>query len=55
VNILCFLDRKGRVINDEFLEFIPYVVFEIESRCTCARVANASKRERNVDGEVAGT
>jgi len=32
VDILLFIDRKGRVLRDEFFEFIPMSLFEVEGR-----------------------
>jgi len=49
VNILHFLDRRGRVISDEF---IPMGLFEIEGWGSSVGVANGSKLRINVNGEV---
>jgi len=31
VNILCFLNKRGRVINNEFLEFISIGFFKLKA------------------------
>jgi len=50
VDILCFLDRKGRVLRDVFFEFIPVSRFEVEGRGSSNDVANGSKLEIDVYG-----
>jgi len=52
VNILRFLDKRGRVISDEFLEFIPMGLFEVEGWDSSVGVADRSELESDVDGEV---
>jgi len=54
VDILRFLDRRGRVISDEFFEFIPISLFEVEGWGSSVGVANGSKLEIDVNGEVIG-
>jgi len=55
VDILRFLDRRGRVLKDEFFEFIPMSLFEVEARCSSVGVANRNKLEIDVYGEVVGS
>jgi len=43
MNFLCFLERKGRMLDDEVLKFIAVCFFEIESRGTGVKVANVGK------------
>jgi len=38
-----FLDRRGRVLSDEFFEFIPMSLFEVEGRGSSNGVANGSR------------
>jgi len=47
--IFCFLDKRGRVLRDEF---IPMSLFEVEGRASSVGVANGSKLEIDVYGEV---
>jgi len=54
VNILCFLDRRGRVLRDKFFEFIPMSVFEVEGCGSSVVVVNGSKFEIDVNGNVVG-
>jgi len=54
VNILHFLDRRKRVHSDEFFDFIPMSFFEVEGRSSSVGVANGSKLEIDVYGEVVG-
>jgi len=61
VDILRFLDRRGTVLSDEFLsnfdeyfEFIPMSLFEVEGQGSSVGVANGSKLEIDVYGEVVG-
>jgi len=42
------------LISDEFLEFIPMGFFEIECWGSSVGVANGSKLEIDVNGEVVG-
>jgi len=49
VDILHFLNRKGRVLRDEF---IPMNLFEVEGRGSSISVVNGSKLEIDVYGEV---
>jgi len=55
VDILRFLDRRGRVLRDEFFEFIPMSLFEVEGRGSIVGVANGSKLEIDVYGKVVGS
>jgi len=55
VNILCFLDRKVRVINDKFFEFIPMGLFEIEVWGSSVDVVKGRKLEIDVNLEVVGS
>jgi len=55
VDILCFLDRRGTVLRDEFFEFIPMSLFEIEGQSSSVGVANRSKLEIDVYREVVGS
>jgi len=48
------VDRKGRVLNNEFFEFIPLSLFEVEGRGSSVGVENGSKLEIDVYGEVVG-
>jgi len=52
--VLCFLSRRGRVLSDEFFEFIPMSLFEVEGCSSSVGVANGSKLEIDVYGEVVG-
>jgi len=52
LDILRFLDRRGRVIRDEFFEFIPMSLFDVEGWGSSVGVANGSKLEIDADGEV---
>jgi len=52
VDILHFLDRRERVLRDKFFEFIPKRFFEVEGRGSSVGVANGSKLEIDVYGEV---
>jgi len=52
VDILRFLDRERRVLGDVFFEFIPVSLFEVESWGSSISVANGSKLEIDVYGEV---
>jgi len=52
VDILRFLDRRGRVLRDEFFEFFPISLFEVEGRGSSVDVTNGSKLEIDVYGEV---
>jgi len=54
VNILRFLDRRERVISDEFFELIRMGLFEIEGRGSSVGVANESKLDMDVNGEIVG-
>jgi len=54
VDILHFLDRKERVIRGEFFEFIPMSIFEVDGRGSRVGMANGSKLEIDVYGEVVG-
>jgi len=49
VNILRFLDRKGRVISDEFLEFKTMYLFETEGWGSSVEVADGSELESDVN------
>jgi len=55
VNILRFLDREGRVLRDVFFKFIPMSLFEVEGQGSSNSVANGSKLEIDVYGEVVGS
>jgi len=55
VDILCFLDRRGRVLRDVFFKFIPMRLFEVEGWGSSVGVANGSKLEIDVYGEVVGS
>jgi len=55
VEILRFLDRSGKVLKDEFFEFIPLRFFEVESLGSSVCVANGSKLEIDVYGDVVGS
>jgi len=48
VDILRFLDRRGRVLSDEFFKFIPMSIFEVEGWGSSVGVANGSKLEIDV-------
>jgi len=52
VDILRFLDRMGRVLSDEFFEFIPMILFEVEGQGSSVGLANVSKLEIDVYGEL---
>jgi len=52
VNILGFIDRRERLISDKLLKFIPMGLFEIEGRGSSVGLANGSKWEGDVNGEV---
>jgi len=52
VDILCFLDREGRVLRDVFFKFMPMSLFEVESCGSSISVANGSKLEIDVYGKV---
>jgi len=54
VDILRFRDRRGRVLEDEFFEFIPMSLFEVEGRGSSVGVANESKLEIDVYEEFVG-
>jgi len=51
-DILHFLDRRGRVLRNEFFKFIPMSLFEIEGWGSSVGVANGSKLEIDVYGKV---
>jgi len=55
VNILHFLDRRERVLSDEFFEFIPMGLFKIEGWGSSIGITKGSKLGSDVDGEVIGT
>jgi len=55
VDILRFLDREERVLRDVFFEFISMSQFEVESWGSSISVANGSKLEIDVYGEVVGS
>jgi len=55
VDILRFFDRTGKVLRDEFFEFIPLSFFEVEGLGSIVGVTNGSKLEIDVYGEVVGS
>jgi len=55
VDILRFLDRRGRVLRNEFFEFIPMSLFRVEGRGSSIDVANGSKLEIDVGSQVVGS
>jgi len=55
VDTLRFLDRRGRVLRNEFFEIIPMSLFEVEGRSSSVGVANESRLEIDVYGEVVGS
>jgi len=55
VDILRFLNRERRVLRDVFIEFIPMSLFELVSQDSSINVANGSKLEIDVNGEVVGS
>jgi len=54
VDILRFFDRRGRVLRDKLFEFISMSLFEVEGRGSSICLANGSKLEIDVYGEVVG-
>jgi len=42
------------LLSDEFFEFIPMIIFEVEGWGSSVNVANGSKLEIDVYGEVVG-
>jgi len=50
-----FLRYEERVFSDKFLEFIPMNLFVVEGRDSSIGVANGSKLEIDVYGEVVGS
>jgi len=55
MDIMRFFDRRGRVLRDEFFEFIPKSLFEVEDWGLSVGVANGIKLEIDVYGEVVGS
>jgi len=43
------------VLRDVFFEFVPMILFEVEGQGSSIGVANGSKLEINVYGEVVGS
>jgi len=52
VDILHFLDRRRRVLRDKFFQFVLMSLFEVEGQSSSVGVANGSKLEIDVYGEV---